>query len=124
MDQPENTPNNKNENTLFAEEQIRMASERTFLAWVRTGLTSVGIGIAIAKFILFRSAINQTTGKWVGLLLILWGLGIFIFALLSYQKSYRKLKLFKLEKHPLVPLTIITGVLVFISLTLFLIVLE
>jgi putative membrane protein len=122
--QPQPPLTYQEESLRYAEEQMRMASERTYLSWVRTGLTSVGIGIAIAKFILFRSAFNQTTGRWIGQLLILWGMGIFIFALLSYKKSFQNLRFLKKEKHPLAPLIVITAILVFIALTLFVIVLE
>lgn len=114
----------QNESLKYAEEQLRMSAERTYLSWVRTGLTSVGIGIAIAKFILFRSALNQTTGRWIGQLLILWGMGVFMFALLSYKKSYQKLKIVRNDKYPFAPLAIITAFLLFISIILFIIVSE
>lgn len=108
----------------LAEEQMRMASERTFLSWIRTGLTSVGLGIAIAKFLVFRSPLNKSTGRWAGVLLIIWGISIFLFALISYRKGYSKLKIFQAESYPLRPMIIITTILVFITLTMLVIILE
>lgn len=67
-------------------ERTRMAAERTFLAWIRTGLTSIGIGIALAKFIIFHTIIHEQIGKISGKLLILWGICIFCFALFSYRR--------------------------------------
>lgn len=108
----------------LAEEQMRMAAERTYLSWIRTGLTSIGIGIAITRFILFKNAFKQETSQWIGELLIIWGTGIFVFAFMSYRKSYKKLKLFKVEKHPLFPLFITTAILIVLSLILYFIVRE
>jgi len=113
------------DNTVWlAEEQMRMASERTYLAWIRTGLTSVGLGVAAAKFLVFRNVLNQTTGRWAGVLLIIWGLSIFVFALLSYKKNYSKLRIFKVNKHALVPLVLITTALVIITLILLALILD
>jgi len=36
-----------------------MANERTFLAWVRTGIALVGFGFVIAKFTLFLELIKS-----------------------------------------------------------------
>jgi putative membrane protein len=112
---------NNGEAIKLAEEQMRLAAERTYLSWIRTGLTSVGIGLAIARFILYKRDLNQFTGQWIGQLLIIWGIGVFAFALLSYRKSYYKLKQFKTEKHPLLPLTIITAALILFSTILLII---
>lgn len=111
-------------NVWTAEEQIRMAAERTYLSWIRTGLTSMGIGIAIAKFIIFRSSFNKYTGRWAGLLLLFWSLGIFMFALLSYRKSYQRLRIFQANQHPLRPMVVITTILICITLILIVIIVD
>lgn len=113
-----------NNSVWLAEEQMRMASERTYLSWIRTGLTSVGLGIAIAKFLVFRKLVTETAGHWAGLLLIIWGIGIFIFALISYRNTYSKLHIFKANKHPLRPMIIITTILVVITLILLTLILD
>jgi putative membrane protein len=42
------------------------ANERTFLAWIRTGLAIAGLGVAIAKLALFV----QGFSVWVGIALV------------------------------------------------------
>lgn len=38
-----------------------MAAERTFLAWIRTGLALMGFGFVVARFGLFLRELAQTT---------------------------------------------------------------
>lgn len=35
----------------LAEERTKLAKERTFAAWLRTGLGTIGIGLALAKLL-------------------------------------------------------------------------
>lgn len=63
-----------------------LAAERTFLAWLRTGLALMGFGFVVARFGLFlqqiqlveRAAVPRTTGLslWFGTALI--GAGILV----------------------------------------------
>ena len=108
----------------IAEEQMRLASERTFLAWLRTGMTSTGLGIAIAKFLEFKNPFNATTGKLAGMLLIIWGISIFAFALSSYQRNCQTLHVFEAKKPAVQPLTIVTSILILITIVLLVIILE
>jgi putative membrane protein len=39
-----------------------LAEERTFLAWIRTGLTLMGFGFVVARFGLFLQAMQLTQG--------------------------------------------------------------
>ncbi len=39
------------------------ANERTYLAWVRTGITVMALGFIVAKFELFLLALNQQLGS-------------------------------------------------------------
>jgi putative membrane protein len=39
-----------------------LAEERTFLAWIRTGLTLMGFGFVVARFGLFLQALQLTRG--------------------------------------------------------------
>ena len=108
----------------LAEEQMRMASERTYLSWIRTGLTSVGLGVAIAKLLMFRAPFSKSAGQLAGALLILWGLGVFLFALFSYRKNYERLRIYKFSVRPLRALFVITAILIFITLALFLVIFD
>ena len=112
-------------NTVWlAEEQMRMASERTYLAWIRTGLTSIGLGVAAAKFLIFENLWNRAAGKAAGISLIIWGMAIFLFALFNYQKSYHKLQIFKASRYALFPMIIITVALLLMVFVLFAVILE
>ena len=84
------------------------ANERTFLAWVRTGITVIAFGFVIEKFNLFLFAIAQDAagnathrhllenlsgpfGRYVGLALIFGGLGLLLFATARFLRTGRLL---------------------------------
>jgi putative membrane protein len=75
----------------LAEERTLLAIERTFSAWIRTGLAALGGGLAIDRLITFKTEVNRLLAYTVGQTLIVWGMLIFIFAALDYRISYRKL---------------------------------
>lgn len=107
------------ERNAFAQERTLLASERTFLSWIRTGLTGIGIGIAIARLVIFKTSFHQHIANWIGQLLILWGISIFIFALISYYRSCKKIEKSSSQSHPhrsfLVGLSFITIILIILS---------
>ena len=46
-----NTPSKCTQSTLeLAVQRTRLAEERTYNAWLRTGMTTMGFGLALAKF--------------------------------------------------------------------------
>lgn len=59
----------------------QLANERTFLAWVRTGLGLIGVGLLLAKLV---DAGNTTLIG--GLAFITWGAGIMIYALARFRR--------------------------------------
>jgi putative membrane protein len=84
------------------------ANERTFLAWVRTGIAVIAFGFVIEKFNLFLDAIAQDAagsaahryllenlsgpfGRYVGLALIFGGLGLLLFATARFLRTGRLL---------------------------------
>ena len=68
--------------------RVYFAAERTFLAWIRTGLGLMGVGFAVARFGLFlqemsASRVNPATHStglsvWSGVALVC--LGVFVLA--------------------------------------------
>jgi putative membrane protein len=66
--------------------RVYFAAERTFLAWIRTGLALMGIGFAVSRFGLFLRELSagashvqaKTTGLslWSGVALV--GLGVIV----------------------------------------------
>ncbi|HEY1875269.1 MAG TPA: DUF202 domain-containing protein [Steroidobacteraceae bacterium] len=84
------------------------ANERTFLAWVRTGITVVAFGFVIEKFNLFLlsmaavgvggemhhsqlTALSGSIGRYDGLVLIFGGVGLVILATLRFMRITRLL---------------------------------
>ena len=59
-----------------------LANERTFLAWIRTGLGLIGVGVVLAKWV-------ETPGSATllgGLMFILWGTAVMAYALVRYRR--------------------------------------
>ena len=84
------------------------ANERTFLAWVRTGIAVIAFGFLIEKFNLFLLMVGATglgsdarhtqlanvsgrIGRYEGLVLILGGVGIVILATVRFMRITRLL---------------------------------
>ena len=59
--------------------RVYFAAERTLLAWIRTGLTVVGLGFVVARFGLFLRIMRGADGPepmgstWIGVGLVLLG---------------------------------------------------
>jgi len=84
------------------------ANERTFLAWVRTGIAVIAFGFLIEKFNLFLltlasagmasevrhsqlAAVSGRIGRYDGLVLILGGVGLVILAITRFVRTTRML---------------------------------
>lgn len=81
--------------------RIYMAAERTFLAWIRTGLALMGFGFVVARFGLFLQEVSlaapnspfKSTGfsLEVGTMIVLVGVAVNIVATLQHMKMIRDL---------------------------------
>lgn len=78
--------------SLLEAERNHLAEERTFLSWVRTGLAGVGGGVVMVRFLNFSSPTHQLIANFIGLGFILWGIGLFVFALIELEKASARLK--------------------------------
>jgi putative membrane protein len=77
------------------------AAERTFLAWIRTGLALMGFGFVVARFGLFLRQIAAIQGKpvvshpafslWAGTGLVLLGVAVNTLSAFRYGKLLRQL---------------------------------
>ena len=84
------------------------ANERTFLAWVRTGIAVIGFGLVVEKFNLFVLAMASADasdagrrlmaerrsgrlGRYDGLILALIGLVVIIIAAMRFVRTGRRL---------------------------------
>jgi putative membrane protein len=82
--------------------RVYFAAERTFLAWIRTGLGLIGIGFAVSRFGLFFRQISQTeshlparaTGLsvWSGITLVGLGVVVILTSVLRHFQLIHELK--------------------------------
>jgi putative membrane protein len=87
-----------------AEEDPRVyfAAERTFLAWIRTGLGLMGIGFAVSRFGLFLRELSaetshlpaRTTGLslWSGVMLVALGVVVTLSSVARHFQLVRELR--------------------------------
>jgi putative membrane protein len=81
--------------------RVYFAAERTFLAWIRTGLGLMGIGFAVSRFGLFLRQISaveshlpaRTTGLslWSGVLLVALGVIVNLSAVYRHVQLIQEL---------------------------------
>lgn len=77
-----------------------LANERTFLAWVRTAVTIMGLGFVVAKFGLFlrelagagSSATASPISEGVGVFLVLAGAILMALAFLKFRRTHGDLE--------------------------------
>jgi putative membrane protein len=89
------------ENPTERDPRVYFAAERTFLAWIRTGLGLMGVGFAVARFGLFlrefRSSAThmpaQSTGlsEWSGVALVVLGVLVTFSATVRHFQLVREL---------------------------------
>ena len=81
--------------------RVYFAAERTFLAWIRTGLGLVGVGFAVSRFGLFLRQLGaselrhpmQTTGLsvWSGVSLVALGVIVIVSSIVRHYQLVREL---------------------------------
>jgi putative membrane protein len=82
--------------------RVYFAAERTFLAWIRTGLGLMGVGFAVSRFGLFLRELSarpshlpaQTTGLslWSGVMLVAMGVAVTLAAVVRHFQLVRELR--------------------------------
>lgn len=74
------------ENPQQAEAKVRsyLAAERTFAAWVRTGISLIILGLAIARFLAIRNDPFKLYFLIIGGSYVLEGIALLIFAAVDY----------------------------------------
>ena len=92
--------------------QQHLANERTFLAWIRTAITVIGIGFLVTNFHYYRSenlsAMEHQIITVIGMLSILFGIATILVGTRSYLKKVKTINTqqFKSAKMSLVALAI------------------
>jgi putative membrane protein len=89
------------DNSAEQDPRVYFAAERTFLAWIRTGLGLMGIGFAVSRFGLFLRQISasqshltaHSTGlsEWSGVSLVALGVIVNISAVIRHFQLIREL---------------------------------
>ncbi|MEA5594427.1 YidH family protein [Rivularia sp. UHCC 0363] len=81
-----------------------LANERTFLAWLRTSISLIGFGLAIARFSLFLRQLQTTTAPQtvennpifnsenLGLSLVIVGIIVIALAAWRYNRVFRQIE--------------------------------
>ena len=72
-------------------ERTILSNTRTYSAWVRTGLSLVLAGFGIVKF-LGNNDDYQAFVSLIGILFVLLGIAVYIYAYKSYKQSYMNLE--------------------------------
>ncbi len=77
-----------------------MANERTYLAWIRTGITIIALGFVVAKFGLLLKEINPAVqvssfhlSSYIGIALVLVGGLMEILALERFRRNQERIKI-------------------------------
>ena len=80
------TPANQPLDALALDRTL-LSAERTFSAWIRTGLAGVGGGLAVSRALVFQSSVHQVIATVVAALLVIWGASLFVYAMIRYRRT-------------------------------------
>jgi inner membrane protein YidH len=88
-----------------------LANDRTFLAWLRTGIAVMGLGFVVAKVALIvqptsTAASHQDLYAAVGIVIVLCGAGLVVVGYLQHKTVLHLLKTDEEKPRPRWPLTI------------------
>jgi putative membrane protein len=85
----------------FDDPRVWLAAERTFLAWIRTGIALMGFGFVVARFGLFLRELaaahqivsRRTTGLslWLGTALLIIGMAVNLGATMQHIRLINRL---------------------------------
>ncbi len=118
---------NENDNSPFKPAD-HLANERTYLAWVRTGIGIMAFGFVVVKFSLFVKQIGLVLGTKVnapshrysaiiGIVLVAMGVLAILFSFWQYRKTDQQLRSGTYQPSTVLT-SVLTGVILLISMVL------
>jgi putative membrane protein len=102
------------ERTQLAVNRTLMAASRSLMAWVRTGLSMIGFGFTIYKFLSSSPSIGvqDSTPRDLGIFLLTLGITSILFGGIEYWQTLRELRQNyrgRFRKYPLILALLIGG---------------
>jgi putative membrane protein len=118
MSEPHLSDEQKN-NIEQAKVSDHLANERTYLAWIRTGITIIALGFVVAKFGLIVKEINPSAqetsfhfSSYIGIALVLVGGFMELLALKRFTKNQERIRVGKYEPSAGIETVISSGIFV------------
>ena len=99
-------PEDPSSPTRLAEDRTVLANERTYSAWVRTGLTALATGVAFDKFLI--GTMPDWTIRTIAIILILFSGCAFFLAIWHYTHLGLKLRYAEIRTLPIKSLVVLT----------------
>lgn len=100
--------------------QQHLANERTFLAWLRTSITMIGVGFLVINLHLSAEPSNHMVGELMLNIIGLFSVGVGIFAVVTATISYME-KIHAINEQSFLPpkksILLIAGFVVLIAIT-------
>jgi putative membrane protein len=94
--------------------RTHLANERTFLAWLRTGLSLVAVGLAAARFLPLDLVPGVRFVTIFALLLVLAGTVSILFGAVRYVRAYQQIRRGTYDPAPW-PILVVTIVVAFLG---------
>ncbi|WP_373048714.1 YidH family protein [Vulgatibacter sp.] len=78
-----------------------MANERTFVAWLRTAVSLISLGLAINRLAMYLQEVNQSEGKarhlvidaaWMGTGFVIFGLVLVVLSASHFRRRTRQIQ--------------------------------
>ena len=100
--------------------RTHLANERTFLAWLRTGLSLIAVGLAAANFLPENLVPDFPIVTIVALMLVLLGTSMVLFGAIRYVLAHRQIEsaAYVPEVWPIVIVAVVVAALALLSLPL------
>ena len=100
--------------------RTHLANERTFLAWLRTGLSLVAVGLASAGFLPFDLIPGVPFVRAFSILLVVSGTALVLFGARRYTVAYHQIEIGTYDPalKPIVAIGVIVGILGLLAIPL------